>query len=432
MIRIWPLLIGLCLVLAAPAGAARIDVAPGDDLQAKLAAAAAGDTLVLAPGSHDGPVRIDRPSLILQGAPGAIVDGHGRGRTIEVTAPGVKVAGLIIRNSGHSLEQMDAGIFLEQSATGAVVADNTLEGNLVGIYVHGAADTLVQGNRIHGWNAPNLNDSGNGVYIWNAPGARVIGNSITGGRDGIFTNISRHNLFRGNRMQGVRFAVHYMYTNDSEVSDNVSVGNHAGYVIMFSDRLVIRDNVSNGDRDHGMLFNFANDARIEGNAVLHGGNKCVFIYNANKNRFIGNWFEGCRIGVHFTAGSERNVMSGNGFVDNQTQVQYVGTRDLDWSEHGRGNYWSDNPAFDLDGDGIADTAYRPNDLVDQIVWRYPAAKLLLNTPAVQIVRWAQSAFPNLHPGGVIDGAPLMKPPSVAAAHDREALGASRVAGRDSP
>jgi nitrous oxidase accessory protein len=54
-----------------------------------------------------------------------------------------------------------------------------------------------------------------------------------------------------------------------------------------------------------------------------------------------------------------------------------------------------------------------------VVWRYPAAKLLLNNPAVQVVRWAQPAFPNLHPGGVVDNAPLMHPPEVPAAHFRD-------------
>ena len=70
---------------------------------------------------------------------------------------------------------------------------------------------------------------------------------------------------------------------------------------------------------------------------------------------------------------------------------------------------SDNIAFDLDGDGLADTPYRPNDLVDQIVWRHPLAKLLLNSPATQLLRWAQSAFPALYPGGVTDSHPLMAP-----------------------
>ena len=218
-------------------------------------------------------------------------------------------------------------------------------------------------------------------------------------------------MFARNRIHGVRFAIHYMYTNDSEVSDNISIGNHAGYVIMYSARLKIRNNVSDDDRDHGLLFNFANGSDISGNAV-RGGEKCLFIYNANQNKFHGNWFEGCRLGIHFTAGSGGNAMSGNAFIGNQTQVMYVGTRFLNWSEKGRGNYWSDNPAFDLNGDGIADEAYRPNDIIDQIIWRYPAAKLLLNSPATQVVRWAQSQFPGLHPGGVIDKAPLMKPPGI--------------------
>ncbi len=401
-------------LVVAPALAARIEVSEGDGhLAAALAAAAPGDEILLAPGVYRGPVRITR-AVILRGTSGAIIDGQGSGRTVEVVAAGVTVRDIAIRNSGRNAETMDAGIFLEAEAVGAVVENNSITDCLVGIYVHGARDAMVRNNRIRGWTAPNLNDSGNGVYVWNAPGAQVIGNDISGGRDGIFSNTSRRNVFRDNRLHGVRFAVHYMYTNDSEVVGNVSTGNHAGYVIMFSDHIAIRDNLSDGDRDHGFLFNYANGSEITGNAVIHGGEKCVFIYNANKNRIVGNAFEGCRIGIHFTAGSERNVIAGNAFIGNRTQVMYVGTRKLDWSWQGRGNFWSDNPAFDLDGDGIADSAYRPNDLTDQIVWRYPLAKLLLNSPAVQLLRWAQAQFPNLHPGGVIDSAPLMRPPAVAA------------------
>ena len=87
----------------------------------------------------------------------------------------------------------------------------------------------------------------------------------------------------------------------------------------------------------------------------------------------------------------------------------MGTRHVEWSSGGRGNYWSDNVDFDLDGDGIADRPYRPNDLVDQVVWRHPLARLLLASPAVQVLRFAQSEFPGLHPGGVTDSAPLMRP-----------------------
>ena len=86
-------------------------------------------------------------------------------------------------------------------------------------------------------------------------------------------------------------------------------------------------------------------------------------------------FQDCGIGIHFTAGSERNLLTGNAFIANQEQVKYVGTRFMEWSFEGRGNYWSDHPAFDLNGDGIADGVYRPNDLMDHILWSQPAAKL---------------------------------------------------------
>jgi nitrous oxidase accessory protein len=404
---------------AAPLRAATVEVPAGAGrLAAALAAAAPGDVLKLAPGVHDGPVALGKP-VTLEGAPSAIVDGHGIGRTIEVTAPDVAIRGLAIRGSGMSLETMDAAVFLAETAARAVVEDNDIEENLVGIYIHGAPSAVARGNRIVGRVLEHPNDSGNGVYVWNAPGAQVIDNDISGGRDGIFTNASRNNRFVGNTLHGVRFAIHYMYTNASEVSGNTSIGNHAGFVIMYSDHLTISDNVSDQDRDQGLLLNYANDAEITGNAV-RGSATGVFIYNANKNDFRRNRFEDCGIGIHFTAGAERNTITENAFIGNRTQVMYVGTRSLDWSDKGRGNYWSDNAAFDLNGDGIADTAYRPNGIVDQVLWRAPAAKLLLNSPAVEVVRWAQRQFPAIHPGGVIDSAPLMAPPAIPAADRLEA------------
>ncbi|MCW2239047.1 nitrous oxide reductase family maturation protein NosD [Azospirillum canadense] len=402
----------MILALAAiPLGAVAgtVDVVPGGGLAQAIAAASDGDVLRLEPGVHAGPVIVDK-AVTLEGLPGAVVDGRGQGSTIKVTAPGVTIRALEVRNSGLNLEAQDSGVFLDRKAAGTTVEHNRLEDNLIGVYVWGAAQSVVRRNTIVGRKDIRVNQRGNGVQVWNAPGAKIIDNDISFGRDGIFTTSSKRNVFSGNRFTNVRFAVHYMYTNDSEVSRNASYGNDVGYALMYSSRLLVRDNLSEGDRNHGLMFNFANESVVEGNVIRKGGEKCVFIYNANNNRIADNRFEGCDIGVHFTAGSERNRITGNAFIGNRTQVKYVGTRDLEWSERGRGNYWSDNPAFDLNGDGIADTAYRPNDVVDRVVWSVPLAKLLLNSPAVQVVRWAQSQFPAITPGGVVDSAPLMRPP----------------------
>lgn len=445
--------IGMAAFLAAVSPAALAAdwvVAPSGrpTLSVVLDEAAPGDRILLKPGRHDGPLVMDTP-VTLEGEDGAAIVGNGKGSVVTINAAQVTVRGIEITGSGMDLSTLDSGIFAARSATGAIIEDNTLTGNLFGIYLHGAKDSVARKNVIVGLKDGRMSEFGSGVSVWNAPGGKVIDNDISFGRDGIATMASKKNVFSGNRFSDLRFAIHYMYTNDSEISGNVSTGNSIGYAIMFSNRLKILDNVSDGDRDHGLLFNSANSSTISGNIVrgrlqsadrwtmaglqdsghgvkddaesdaaadVEGGTrlgpeKCVFIYNANKNKFLGNEFLGCAIGIHFTAGSEGNVMSGNAFINNRNQVKYVGTRYLDWSVDGRGNYWSDNPAFDLDGDGIGDNAYRPNDLMDKVLWTSPQAKILTSSPAVQIIRWAQAQFPALLPGGVVDSHPLMAPPT---------------------
>jgi nitrous oxidase accessory protein len=423
----------------------RIIPPSSEGLQEILDKAVDGDTIILLPGTHRGPVRIAR-KLSLVGEKGAIVIGSNEGSVITVEAPEVVVRGLTIRGSGASLETMDSGVFVEQSAPRSVIEDNRIEGNLFGIYLHGAADAIARGNEVIGRQQARVSEAGNGVSVWNAVGAKILDNNFRFGRDGIFVITSSKNVISGNTFKDLRFAVHYMYANDGEITNNLSIGNTIGYTLMYSPGLEVRGNFSKDDRDRGLLFNYANNSRIWNNVVE--GNllpssrwtgpsgidpehaslrdegesasstetyrpapeKCVFIYNANNNQFRGNWFEGCEIGIHFTAGSEGNEIVGNAFVNNRNQVKYVGTSSLDWSKDGRGNYWSDNPGFDLNGDGIADVAYRPNDLVDKALWLAPQAKVLTNSPAIQVIRWAQTQFPALLPGGVVDTHPLIAPP----------------------
>ena len=396
------------LLTALPALAAG-PVAPCEGCLARaIAGAAPGDVLTLAPGTHKGAITIDRP-LTITGPREAVIDGQGKGTVIAIRAEDVTLSGFSVIGSGHVNADLDAGVKVHKGANRAVIEDLFLDGNMHGIDVHGGLDAQVRGNTIIGTRHPHMNERGNGIYIWNSPGTLVEGNSVRFGRDGIFSNTSQTGTYRGNLFRDLRFAVHYMYTHRTEVSGNTSIGNHLGYAIMYSDRAVVKDNLSLGDREHGVMLNYTNNSDVSGNLVRGGTNKCLFIYNAHKNLIWGNRFEGCGIGIHFTAGSERNVLTGNAFLGNREQVKYVGTRFMEWSHEGVGNYWSDNPGFDLNGDGIADGAYRPNDLMDQILWSQPAAALLIGSPAVQLVRWSQRNFPATLPGGVRDSAPLMQP-----------------------
>ncbi|MFB6259945.1 MAG: NosD domain-containing protein, partial [Thiohalorhabdaceae bacterium] len=195
----------------------------------------------------------------------------------------------------------------------------------------------------------------------------------------------------------------------NEVTHNRTRDTRAGYALMFSDKLEVHHNRSEGDKDYGFLLNYVRSSEVHDNRVAPSPEKCIFIFNSQRNRFHHNWLEGCRLGVHLTAGSNDNRLFANAFLYSRDQVKYVGNREQEWSQNGQGNYWSDYMGWDRDGDGIGDVPYRPNDMVDKLVWKLPLVRVLMKSPAVQTLRWVQRQFPVLRDPGVTDSFPLMSP-----------------------
>ena len=120
---------------------------PEQPLQAVLDRALDGDVIELSAGEYKGAIRIER-RVVLSGRPGAVLDGGGAGNVVTVTSPDVTVRGITIRGSGYDLEKMDSGVFLAKTAQRALVENNRFEGNLYGVYVHGATGSRVQRNII--------------------------------------------------------------------------------------------------------------------------------------------------------------------------------------------------------------------------------------------------------------------------------------------
>lgn len=152
------------------AHAATIEVSADTSLQAAIDAAQAGDILMLAPGTYQGNIIVNKP-LTLQGPSNrqAVLLGEREGRTVWVQAEDVQIRQITVRNSGLSLPDMDAGIFLDKPAHNALIENNDILDNLVGVYVWGPHNALVQNNTIVGNKELRLNERGNGVTLWNSP-----------------------------------------------------------------------------------------------------------------------------------------------------------------------------------------------------------------------------------------------------------------------
>jgi nitrous oxidase accessory protein len=414
------MLVSLCF--ATFASAQIRTVSPSDELQAAIDASQAGDQLILAAGRYIGNFTVNK-SLTLTGKPGAVIDGNGHGHTLVIETPDVRIETLEITNWGDDLTDMDSGIFVKKKATNTQIVNNYFLGDTFGIWVDGTQEVLIKANRIEG----NLNvrsqDRGNGIHLFNVGKARVEANEVWHTRDGIYIDTSNGNELVGNYLHDLRYGVHYMYSYHNLVSGNRTVNTRTGYALMQSKFLTVTDNISENDSNYGILMNFITQSTIENNRVSGVQNnrsvegapsmtegKALFIYNSLFNKIRGNYFTESDMGVHLTAGSEDNVFTRNAFINNKEQVKYVATRPQNWSHEGVGNYWSDYLGWDMDADGIGDTQYEPTDGVDRLLWKFPAAKVLLNSPAVETIRWVQRQFPVLKAQGVVDTHPLMSLP----------------------
>lgn len=400
------------------------------DIQSIIDAAEAGATVRLPAGHYPAHLHIDKP-LTLIGDGDVVLDGQGHGDVIRVRAADVTLRGLSIVNSGHNLTDMNAGIFVERSAARITIADSQFDNNAFGIWLDACKAPRVLNNRIHGDPTTRSQDRGNGIHLYAITDSEIRGNEVWETRDGIYIDTSQNNVLAENVLHDLRYGIHYMYSYTNKVIGNRTYNTRTGYALMQSKFLTVLNNESRDDGNYGILMNNITNSTIAGNRINHvkegsgyvtGGDgvsgaegKAIFIYNSQFNDIHDNLFADSDIGIHLTAGSEDNKVYSNTFLRNRVQVKYVATRNQEWSYQGRGNFWSDYLGWDLNADGVGDKQYEPNDAVDHLLWKFPIARILMNSPAVETLRWVQEQFPILKPQGVHDSAPLMLQPLMSSA-----------------
>ncbi len=396
----------LALWTALPAAAATVQVRPGQDLQAAIQAAAPGDTVEVLRGAYRVNLRIDK-QLTLRGIDRPTLSGGQQGDTIRITAPDVVIEGLIVRDSGTSLKEQNAGIYVYPGAHRAVVRHNDLTYNLFGLWIEKANNVQVLHNTITGLRDVASSQRGNGVQLYNTTGARIEGNQISFVRDALYVDVSHHAIFRGNKLHHSRYGTHYMNSYYNLWEDNDTYNNRGGLALMEVRDQVVRNNRAWGNSDHGIMLRTLQDSVIENNVVAEN-NRGFFIYDVEYTTLRGNLVARNTVGVHLSAGSTRNKVDNNDFIANREQVRYVGARDERWGTGG-GNHWSNYLGWDRDGNGVGDVPYEANDMVDRLTWRHPTIKLLLASPAVQALRLVGQQFPVLRVPTVVDPAPRMQP-----------------------
>lgn len=389
-------------------------VEPGDDLQRVLADPAVA-TVCLAPGTHVGPVVIDR-AVTVWGPPEAVLHARRPGSTVVITGAGAQLLGFTIDGAGGRFDQTDAGVHVSKAR------DIRIEGLSIiravfGISVEQCERVQVLRNAIHGSRDPAMGLRGDTIRLWETRDSRVEGNQIADGRD-ILIWYSRGNSIIGNRVEGGRYGFHFMYSHDSTVAGNQVLRAVVGVFAMYSRGIEIRDNVIGG----------ASGAAGMGIGLKESGNIDVI-----DNRLIRNTSgiyidsSPLQLGDHlliarnelrlddraivFHSSGHRVQIVDNDFIDNQTQTAVDGggdALDVTW----RGNHFDDYAGYDLDEDGVGDVAYELRSLSNQLTATTPSLALFRGTLALAMVDAATHLDPLYKPKSVlVDHEPRVAPRS---------------------
>lgn len=401
----------VALGILLPCGSAWAQSVQTPELQRRIDAAAPGAVVEVAAGVYEGNLVIDKPlHLIGRGRP--LLLGRGDGTVVVITAPDVAIEGFDIDGrKGGDLGKDASGILA--AAPRATIRDCRITNTLFGIYLKAAPGSRIERCRIRGIKEKSAGEKGSGIHVWNTDGFTLADNEVVDVRDGIYIQSSPHGTVVRNVARDLRYGLHYMYSDDNVFEDNAFENADAGTAIMFSRRLAFRRNRflhNRGFASVGLLLQACDEVVAEDNLIADNA-RGVFVEGSHRVAIRENVIAESDVALVIFASASGTTITGNSFVGNLAPLMLVG-RHTDLAVVG--NYWSDNDALDLDGDGRTDQPYRLSSLFDHLRGNLTAADLFSRSLSASALAAAERSLPVLDPVPVVDPAPLARPPVLPA------------------
>jgi nitrous oxidase accessory protein len=370
-------------------------------IKGALTKAEDGDVIEIRGGEYKESLKIQR-GIHLKGINNPVISVN-KGNIVEITKPGVIFEGFTLRYDGSEPGLEDTAILISSEANGTIIRNNKLLNVTFGIRNVNGENLKIENNIITGIKELGENYRGNCINLTGSQKVHVVNNALSYCRDGIYMDVCHDARVIGNEIKKSRYSIHTMWVDRGIFSKNIAYDNLVGLAIMYTKHSEISNNLSYGNKTHGILFIQTVRSKIADNTVV-GNTKGIFLYNSVYNEIKSNLVMNNQLGIHNWGGSEDNMISGNSFINNEIQVKYIAGRNQEWN----GNYWSDYIGWDMNGDGTGDNSYESNSVVDYIFWRYPLAKVLYASPSLHVLWMLEKQFPIFDTPKVEDKVPSMR------------------------
>jgi nitrous oxidase accessory protein len=370
------------------------NAASSPPFQALVDAAESGAVLTPAPGTYAGPVVIDK-ALTIDGGDKVTIDGGGKGTVVLIKTNGATLKNLHITNSGNSHNDIDAAVQVRGNFN--VIKDNQIDDCLFGVDLQQSEDNIVRRNHISS-KPVELGIRGDAIRLWYSFRNKITDNVIRDSRDTVVW-YSRDNLIARNDARRGRYSLHFMYSQTNRVEDNHYEGNTVGIFLMYSDGVIVRNNLianAAGVTGVGIGFKETSDVTIQNNRVLYcavGLYLDVSPYQpGTTNRIRDNLVAYNGIAVRFLNDWQGNAFIGNKFQGNIAQVVVSGGKTASHN-HWEGNYWDDYEGFDRNGDGVGDTPYSLYAYADRLWMDVPPAQFFKGSPLLEVLDFLERLAP---------------------------------------
>jgi len=365
-----------------------------------------GDTILIEKGNYIEPNLVIKHPLHLIGIEYPSIENNKQKEIITVESDSVSITGLHLQNVKVSYIN-DLAAIKVNGHKHCIFKDNRLENTFFGIFLKKSKNCIIQNNEIKG-NAKNEMSSGNAIHLWYCKNIQVKGNQAKNHRDGIYLEFVDNSVVQNNIVtDNIRYGLHFMFSDHDEYLNNTFRANGAGVAVMFSKYIKMHNNlfeINWGSASYGLLLKDITDSEITNN-VFNKNTIGIYMEGSNRISIQRNHFNHNGWAMKISGSSMYNHINRNNFQNNSFELSVSGKSE---SNDYNGNYWSSHTGYDLNKDGIADTAYRPVKLFSRIINKIPSTSILMRSLLIDIIDFAEKVNPVLTPDNLKDHHPSMK------------------------